>query len=93
MYSSYQTYVKENGLDPMLPGLNYTPNQLFWISAAQIWCDVTKPSYDKWFYRTNSHAPNSFRIIGSFSNSYDFSRDFNCAPDSKMNPVNKCELW
>lgn len=93
MYAAYRTFVKQNGPDLLLPGLNYSANQLFWISAAQTWCEITKPSYDKWFYRTNIHAPNRFRIIGSFSNSRDFSNDFNCPMNSSMNPTIKCELW
>ena len=32
----YQTFVKEMGSEPMLPGLEYTPNQLFWISSANV---------------------------------------------------------
>lgn len=93
MYSAYQTFVDRNGLDPLLPELNYTANQLFWISAAQTWCAVTKPSYDQQFYRINPHAPSRFRIIGSFSNAQAFSADFQCAAGSRMNPANKCELW
>lgn len=93
MYSAYKQFVEQTGPDLMLPGMNYSASQLFWISAAQTWCEVTKPSYDKRFYRTNLHAPNRFRILGSFSNSYDFSSDFNCPLGSTMNPTNKCELW
>lgn len=93
MYAAYQSFIQRNGTDPMLPELNYTTNQLFWISAAQTWCTVTKPSYDQQFYRTNPHTPNRFRIIGSFSNTPEFSNDFNCSAGSKMNPHVKCELW
>jgi len=32
---------KERGEEPKLPGLNYSINQLFWISAAQTWCSVS----------------------------------------------------
>jgi neprilysin len=42
-YNAYQRYVAENGPEPKLPGLNYTTNQLFWISAAQTWCSVYRP--------------------------------------------------
>lgn len=37
MYKAYQSYVERNGAEATLPGLNYTQNQLFWISAAQLW--------------------------------------------------------
>lgn len=39
-YNAYQLWVKENGPEPKLPGLDLTPQQLFWLSAAQTWCSV-----------------------------------------------------
>lgn len=42
-YLAYQRYIAENGHEQKLPGLNYTTNQLFWISAAQTWCSVYRP--------------------------------------------------
>lgn len=93
MYSAYQKYVERNGPEPILPGQNFTQNQLFWISAAQLWCAVTRPEYDTVQYTTDVHAPNKYRIIGTFSNMESFSRDFKCATGSKMNPVNKCVVW
>lgn len=121
MYGAYQTFVEQNGPEPTLPELNYTQNQLFWISAAQLWCAVTHQNYDtlqvcnafyiklylhiytyvmsilsilpKTKYTTDVHAPNEWRIIGTFSNQDSFSRDFNCPSGTPMNPVNKCEVW
>lgn len=92
-YTAYQTFIQQNGPDQVLPMLNFTPNQLFWISAAQLWCGVTRPEYDTMQYATNVHSPFNYRIIGAFQNSRNFSSDFNCTPNSRMNPVNKCEIW
>lgn len=92
-YAAYQRFVDKNGPDPLLPGLNYTRNQLYWISAAQTWCTVTKPEFDTLYYTTNEHAPHVFRVIGMFQNAYHFSSDFNCSPGTRMNPINKCEIW
>lgn len=39
-YNAYQIWVDENGPEPKLPGLDLTPQQLFWLSAAQTWCSV-----------------------------------------------------
>jgi Peptidase family M13 len=40
-YLAYKEHVKKNGPEGTLPGLNYTNEQLFWISAAQTWCSVS----------------------------------------------------
>jgi neprilysin len=42
-YLAYRKFVEQNGEELPLPGLNMTSNQLFWISAAQTWCAVTRP--------------------------------------------------
>merc|ERR1712226_1583615 len=26
------------GTEPILPGINYSPRQLFWLSGARVWC-------------------------------------------------------
>ena len=31
-------WIKTNGVEQLLPGLDYSPRQLFWISAANVWC-------------------------------------------------------
>lgn len=94
-YESYQRFSQLNGPEANLPELSFTPNQLFWISAAQIWCSVSRPEFDTMHYTTNVHAPNEFRVIGTFQNSAHFARDFNCSPGTTMNPIKsqKCEIW
>ena len=42
-YLAYKKLVLENGDEPRLPGLDYSPEQLFWLSAAQTWCSVYRP--------------------------------------------------
>ncbi|XP_035217912.1 endothelin-converting enzyme 1-like [Stegodyphus dumicola] len=91
-YLAYQSWVKDNGREPMLPGLKYTQNQLFWISAASVMC--TKMSLDSEVKALKAvHSLPQFRVIGSMSNIPEFSKDFNCPPDSAMNPRKKCRVW
>ncbi|XP_026818640.1 neprilysin-2-like [Rhopalosiphum maidis] len=94
-YNAYITWASVQwDAEPRLPGLqNYTPNQLFWLSAANIWCSKHRPEELKNSILTNEHAPNHFRIIGSFSNQKEFSNDFQCYLGSNMNPSNKCQVW
>lgn len=93
LYEAYHKFTQQNGPDPVLNGLNYTTDQLFWISAAQTWCAVTRPEFERMQYMSNVHTPFKYRLIGSISNSHNFSNDFNCASGSKMNPLTKCEIW
>jgi len=94
-YRAYNSWVARNGAEPRLPGLNYTPRQLFWVSAANVWCAKYRPKALKLRVLTGVHSPDQFRVQGPFSNMEDFSRDFNCPIGSNMNPPkeNKCQVW
>lgn len=92
-YIAYQKWVQKYGEEAGLPGLNYTSNQLFWISAAQTWCTKYKPEALKYTIVTDSHSPGRFRVMGPFMNSVTFANDFECQKNSPMNPETKCEVW
>lgn len=92
-YGGYQKYVELNGAEAVLPGLNFTANQLFWISSARFLCSVARPEFERFHSQINSHTPNEYRIVGALSNSEQFSHDFSCKLGDAMNPSNKCEIW
>nr|WBW70058.1 venom protein [Lampona murina] len=92
-YRAYQSWVKENGPEELLPGLEYNQNQMFWISAANVWCGKYRPKALKTTIIESRHSPFKFRVIGPMSNLEEFSRDFNCSPDSPMNREEKCQVW
>jgi len=93
-YKAYNSWVVRNGEEPRLPGLQkYTPNQLFWITAGNVWCSKYRDVALEMRIRTGAHSPGPFRVKGPFSNSPDFSRDFKCPSGSVMNPTKKCEVW
>lgn len=92
-YGAYKNFVKQNGAESLLPGLNYTQEQLFWISSAHVWCAVTTPEFDSMLITTDVHSPSEFRVNGVVNNMREFAHDFQCKSGSKMNPVNKCEVW
>ena len=79
--------------EDILPGLNFTTKQLFWISWGQLWCDKYRDESLENLLKTNDHCPGEFRIKGPLSNMDDFARDFNCPKGSKMNPEKKCLVW
>ncbi|XP_065204912.1 neprilysin-2-like [Planococcus citri] len=92
-YRAYEEWERNNGPEPRLPGLDYTPRQLFWISAANVWCSKYASVYLSLTVNEDLHAPDKIRILGSFSNQREFSRDFACPADSSMNPSKKCSMW
>ena len=79
--------------EALLPGLGYTQRQLFWVSAANVWCAKYRPKALKLRVMTGVHAPDMFRVRGPFSNMKEFARDFNCPLGSSMNPREKCQVW
>uniref|UniRef100_A0A3Q1M0N7 Endothelin-converting enzyme 1 n=2 Tax=Bos taurus TaxID=9913 RepID=A0A3Q1M0N7_BOVIN len=92
-YRAYQNWVKKNGAEQTLPTLGLTNNQLFFLSFAQVWCSVRTPESSHEGLITDPHSPSRFRVIGSISNSKEFSEHFHCPPGSPMNPHHKCEVW
>lgn len=71
----------------------YNPAQMFWISASSSWCTKNRPGGLAENIKHDSHSPEEFRVLGSLSNMKEFSNDFNCPIDSKMNPKNRCHVW
>lgn len=93
-YNAYKKWSSKYGAESRLPGLQqYTPDQMFWISAAQTWCSMDRTEYMRIRILNGIHAPDKYRVIGSISNSDDFAKDFQCALGSPMNPSNKCMVW
>ncbi|XP_018319545.1 neprilysin-2 isoform X2 [Agrilus planipennis] len=92
-YLAYTKWLDRNGEEPRLPSMNFTGKQMFWISAANIWCSVTRLEELRQLVITDEHAPDIFRVIGPFSNMKEFANDFNCTAKTKMNPINKCSVW
>ncbi|XP_060648914.1 neprilysin-4-like [Drosophila nasuta] len=76
-----------------LPTLNYTSMQLFFISYAQVWCADIDPKLSIIQVDTDQHVPSKFRVLGPLSNFVEFSKEFQCALGTKMNPVRKCEIY
>lgn len=92
-FRAYRRWTKDHGRESRLPGLEHTPDQLFWISAANIWCGKFRPEVLKLRVNSGVHSPAKFRIIGPLSNSPEFAQSFNCPVGSPMNPRKKCSVW
>nr|XP_033777399.1 endothelin-converting enzyme 1 isoform X2 [Geotrypetes seraphini] len=92
-YQAYKNWVKKNGEEEMLPTLDLSNHQLFFVGFAQVWCSVRTPESSHEGLITDPHSPSRYRVIGTVSNSREFSEHFKCPLGSPMNPEHKCEVW
>jgi len=92
-YWGYKNWVKNNGPETLLPGLNMTNEQLLFVSFAQMWCSVFTPSAAYTLAKTDTHALANYRVIGPLSNMKEFSEAFKCPAGQGMNPEKKCKVW
>ncbi|CAL4220816.1 unnamed protein product, partial [Meganyctiphanes norvegica] len=91
-WMAYSHWLKKNGEEPKLPGLNYTIPQIFFITFGQIWCEVvSKEGYEK--YSKDMHSPGVYRTNVVVQNSDFFADTWGCPVGSPMNPEKKCLLW
>ncbi|KAF7989089.1 hypothetical protein HCN44_007399 [Aphidius gifuensis] len=92
MKATYRAYEELSNSDKRLPGLDYSPRQLLWLSFGNAWCDKLSVDHIK-KYINGTHPRNKFRVNGLVSNMPEFSKDFGCQPGSNMNPIKKCTVW
>nr|XP_040578215.1 neprilysin-1-like isoform X2 [Lepeophtheirus salmonis] len=92
-FRAYNKWVRINGEEDLLPGLNLTHKQLFFLNYAQIWCGSMRPEDAKTKIRAAVHSPGPIRVLGPLSNSVDFAEAYSCPKGSRMNPEQKCSVW
>ncbi|KAI7857157.1 hypothetical protein BDC45DRAFT_501810 [Circinella umbellata] len=79
--------------DVRLPGIDLSPEALFYINFARTWCSVARPEALMQKVYTDVHSPDRYRVIGTVQNSLDFANVFQCPKGSPMNPEKKCVIW
>lgn len=96
-YKAYETWKDQNENDLNLPGLEeFSQDQLFFLSNAQIWCGLYRPEYAARLVATDSHSPAIFRVIGSLTNFKKFGEAYNCKKgQDRMYPKEEdvCRVW
>ncbi|CAL4124487.1 unnamed protein product, partial [Meganyctiphanes norvegica] len=92
-FKAYKKWISLHEEHATLPHVNMSHDQLFFINFGQIWCEVNSPEAMLTKIRSGQHSPNKFRVIGTLSNSYEFSEAFQCPVGSNMNPSKKCKVW
>lgn len=90
---AYADKIIETREDNVIDGLNFNNEQLFHIGFAQAYCSNSRPNEQYLATLNDRHSEEEFRVIGTLSNSKEFSRAFNCPEGSRMNPTKKCSVW
>uniref|UniRef100_A0ABI7VY81 Phosphate regulating endopeptidase homolog X-linked n=1 Tax=Felis catus TaxID=9685 RepID=A0ABI7VY81_FELCA len=96
-FRAYRKWIndKRQGLEePLLPGITFTNNQLFFLSYAHVRCNSYRPEAAREQVQIGAHSPPQFRVNGAISNFEEFQKAFNCPSNSTMNRgVDSCRLW
>ena len=60
---AYQKWAAKSSPEPLLPGLNYTQEQLFFINFGQVWCGKYKETALRKAVLANVHSLGQFRYF------------------------------
>jgi putative endopeptidase len=73
----------------------FTPEQAFFVGAAQAWCAVVRPEQARLRAATDPHSPPRWRIDGPLSNLPEFREAFSCPDGSAMvrPAAERCAVW
>jgi putative endopeptidase len=71
----------------------FTPEQRFFVSYGQSWCENARPERQRMLAQTDPHAPPRYRVNGVVSNMPEFARAFSCKADAPMVRKNACRVW
>jgi putative endopeptidase len=71
----------------------FSPEQRFFVSYGQSWCENARPERLRMLVQTNPHAPPKFRVNGVVSNLPEFQKAFSCKADAPMVRKNACRVW
>lgn len=96
-YRAYKRWLSKQNASviekEVLPELNFTSTQLFFLNFGQVWCGDIRSEANKNKMKVSVHSPSRYRVIGTLSNFGAFSKEFNCPVGSEMNPIKKCKVW
>jgi putative endopeptidase len=93
-YQALQSVLASEGsgaADKKLDG--YTPDQRFFISFAQVWCESSRDQYARVAARVDPHSPGRFRANGTVQNFDAFAKAFGCKKGQPMVSADPCVVW
>jgi putative endopeptidase len=96
-FLAYLDRAQKSGIDGQQKGgaeyANLTPDQQFFVSFGQNWCQNNRPENLRLRIQTDPHSPEEFRANGVVRNLPQFQKAFACKTGQPMAPVNRCVIW
>jgi putative endopeptidase len=71
----------------------YTPEQRFFITFGQIWCQNQTEQSARVLAKTDPHSSGEWRVKGTVQNFEEFGKAFGCKAGSPMVSANACRTW
>jgi putative endopeptidase len=71
----------------------YTPQQRFFLSYGQVWCQNVTDQEARKRALTDPHSPGRWRVNGAVQNSAAFQEAFGCHVGQPMVSENACRVW
>jgi putative endopeptidase len=93
-YQALQSVLASEGpgaADKKIDG--YTPDQRYFISFAQVWCENRRDQYARMSAHVDPHSPGRFRTNGTVQNFDAFSKAFGCKKGQAMVSADPCVVW
>jgi endothelin-converting enzyme/putative endopeptidase len=89
-YMAWKTMTAGQALEPRD---GFTPEQRFFIGAAQWACGNERPEVLRLRALTDVHSPNRYRVNGVVANMPEFARAFSCKAGQPMVREKACRVW
>jgi predicted metalloendopeptidase len=90
---AYMALMNTIGSTPVKSIDGFTPQQRFFLSFAQIWCQNVTDQEARKRALTDPHSPGRWRVNGSAQNSAAFQEAFGCKAGQPMVSANACRVW
>ena len=71
----------------------FTPEQRFFLSFSQIWCENQTEESSRLRVQTDPHSPGKYRVDGVLQNMSEFQKAFSCKAGQPMVSANACRAW
>jgi putative endopeptidase len=71
----------------------FTPEQRFFLSFGQVWCENIREEAARLQVQTDPHSPARFRVNGAVVNMPEFQKAFSCKAAQPMVSAHACRVW